>query len=419
MKFISRIFQALAVFILIAAVPLLTMTLAARNLGRVVFDGRRMLSLANENFLDPEFLAAVGEQAVQGALETPPQPGEEDSGIRKLAVTALSNLTHGQWVAMMELLAPQDVTSEMTRTAISGFYEWLDDPDALLPEVVLELTAFKDNLAQNAFPVIEMAVNALPACDAASIRAYQELPDLGEAANLPECRPPEPFYSEILNLGANQIPALLENSPDSIDFGQGLVPQQGRELAQLKTDLLALRNLLRAAWLLPAFLLGGAAPLGARTAKGALRWTGWPLLLTGLGLLAAGMGLLVFSEGLVTGVFATPAMESLPDALVASIRASGATFINFIAIPTLRQGLLLAAVAIVLLWVASRMARRELKEALAASGVTPAPAQTFASTVQAAPPPVQPAPEVDEDDDSKPTGMFGYGRSTRDGATRQ
>ncbi|MBI3159875.1 MAG: hypothetical protein HYZ26_09785 [Chloroflexi bacterium] len=403
MKIISRLFQAFAVLMLLLAVPALALTLAARNLGRVVFERQRILSLANENFLDPEFLAAVGQQAVQGALEAPPAPGDETNGINQLAVYALSNLTRGQWVEMMTLIAPQELTSQMTETAIAGFYDWLDDPDALLPEVVLDLAPFKENLAQNALPVIEMAVNALPPCDAESIRTYQELPDLGEAASLPQCRPPEPFYSEILNLGANEIPTLVRRSPDTLDFGSGLLPQQGRDLAQLKTDLLMARNLLRRAWLLPSALLASAVLLGARSLKAGLRWTGWPLLLTALALLAAGMGLTIFSEALITGAFAAPAMESLPNALVTSIRASGATFINFIALPTLRQGLLLAALAILLLWVASRMARRELKQALAASGVTPAPAQTFASTVQAPPPP----PVEAQDDDSKPTGMFG------------
>lgn len=416
MKILSRFLQFIAVLMMALVVVALPFTLAARNLGRVVFNREAVLGLANENFLNPELLAAIGEQAVGAALATPEEDEAEGAAINRVMLAAFGNLSRAEWVRLMELIAPSAELSGLGDTVINGLYDWLEG-DSAAPEFTLDLGPWKARMSGNALPMMEMILRALPPCDTAGTRTYQaEQDDLEAAASLPACRPPEPVYSELLNVGATVLPDRLAQTPDVVDFSQQMLGQPGVELARLKTDLLALRTLLRGVWLPVALLFFLALPLGVRSGRGLLMWAGWPLLLSGLALLVTGMGLLVFSEAMLTGVFDSGPLAELPRPLVASLRASGVAFISLIALPTLRQAFFLGGLGLLLVAAAAFLRRRALERQVAAlSGVAPAMPST-ASAAQplpaenppAAPPPAgAPPPAEDEPDDSKPTGMFG------------
>ncbi|TAK11893.1 MAG: hypothetical protein EPO32_10585, partial [Anaerolineae bacterium] len=242
MKIISRFFQFIAILLMGLVIITLPLTLAARNLGRVLFNGDAVLSLANDNFLNPEFLASVGQEVVQGALSEPDLEDVDGAAVNRVMLAALNNLTRAEWTHMMEIIAPQTVVSDLAETTVTGFYDWLDDDDALVPELVLDIRPWKDSMADNALPLMETILNALPPCDTAGTQTYQiEQEDLGVAESLPACRPPEPLYSELLNVGATILPDRIAQTPDVIDFTGQLMPQQGLGLADLKQNLLDLR----------------------------------------------------------------------------------------------------------------------------------------------------------------------------------
>ncbi len=410
MKLLSQLFQGVALLLMALVVVLLPVTLGARSLGRVIYDRQAILSLANENLLNPELLATIGQEAVREALISPELDEEDGAAINRVMLAAFNNLTRDQWTLMMEMIAPQAELSGMAETVINAFYDWLES-DAAVPELTLDLGPWKTRMSANALPLMEMVLDALPPCDTAGTRLYQaEQTDLEAAASLPACRPPEPIYSEMLNAGASVLPNSLAQTPDVIDFSSEVVSQPPAELIQLKSDLLDLRSLLRGAWL-PVFLLFLIAlPMGARSGRAALRWAGWPLLLVGLALLVGGMGLMVFSEAMLTGMFAAGPLAELPRAVIGSLRASGVSFISLIALPTLRQAIFWGGVGLVLLAIASVLKRRDLEKqlALATSGVAPAVAPPVPTSAVLPPPPLDPvSTATDDDDDSKPTGMFG------------
>jgi hypothetical protein len=234
---------------------------------------------------------------------------------------------------------------------------------------------------------------------------FTRVVDSGDTAveNLPMCKPTEPVYSDMLEIVSTYIPAQIERIPDNFDFGQQMEEGDSANLTGTRQTLLGMRVFLRAAWLVPVFLLIIAVPMGARSFPGVLRWLGWPLILSGAVVLLLGFSLLMFTETLLSGMGAM-IFDQIPAHFMPPVEAVSAAFLISLAQPTLVQ----AAVLVILgggCLVGGVLLSSDKPEAPQTLNVHPV------SQSQPAPKPIQPPPvnrDDDEiDDDSRPTGMFG------------
>ncbi|MDH5508709.1 MAG: hypothetical protein OEZ02_15915, partial [Anaerolineae bacterium] len=195
MKVISGLLRGAAVLIMLFVIVALPLSLTARAIGRVFFSPETVVQLVEENFLDPELAASLVRDAVNERLNDPDIQSDPTS---ELLLQGVYNLDDEDWVELLRMVAPKELLAESLRQVVDGYYAWLDGPEAV-PQMRVDVRPWKHNVSKNTLPVVELALNALPQCDAAQIEVFAlALSGVGDVSGIPLCRPPEPIYSTIL-----------------------------------------------------------------------------------------------------------------------------------------------------------------------------------------------------------------------------
>jgi hypothetical protein len=297
--------------------------------------------------------------------------------------------------------------------------------------LVIEVAPVKQHVAENSLPLFELVLDAQPPCTVEQLEAWATV-----GMVIPQCRPPEPYYSNMLDIGASQLPRVVQSWPDQYNVTDAL--NQNEELTQLKQTAQRGEDLSAAVWVPFALLLVLAVPMGARSFNGAMKWAGWPLVLAGFFMITLALLQFFATEGMISGITQTATAQGVPSAVTDSLRAAGTALFARIARPTFLQGIFMILVGAIFLVLAAWFKRDEEDEAGAATeiaqGVTLAsqtgdatPAgMTQAGLSQPSQRPPQSAierlarqreadelrkreeqGEEGEEDDSKPSGMFG------------
>lgn len=421
MKFVSWLFKLIATILLFAFVITLPVALLFRNASDVLFDEDAMFSLVDSNFLAPEFLASVGQETVK---ERSVSPVPYENAVDELVINGLSNLSEAEWLGLAELLAPADIVSTSLAQVLTGFYTWLDSPDPQ-PSFLVDLKPWKSTITKNALPVFELVLDGLDQCSAQQLEAYDVLGDITEETEeIPLCRPPEPYYSMLLDVAATQMPEIVSQWPNIVDLSDQFTGEEGLGFDPAKASLRQTRENAPVAWVPLMVLFVLAIPMGARSVSDMFKWVGWPLLIAGIFTLILGMGLMFMTEGAI----AAAGMDDV----AAPMHATVVAIVDHVSRPTLTQGVGMIVIAIIAMVIGSVLrviisGEDKAAEKTAAdmstlqahsmqqTEQTPAEPVAYSSATH----PYQQPPkdalealeEIDddgsEDDDSRPTGMFG------------
>ncbi|KAA3643449.1 MAG: hypothetical protein DWQ07_23330 [Chloroflexi bacterium] len=359
MIWISRIFRGLAMLLALFFVFAFPLTLVGRDIGQLVFDPEAVSEVVSENLAEnPRFSLSILNQFTR--FITSGEDADTDP-VAQLVRLGLRSLTQDDIGELLNLTLPPELIADAFVQIVSGFYEWLDN-DEPSPTIQLNVAPLKANFDINQRAVLETILNALPDCSAEQMLNYALSGDFGNLENLPVCKPPEPIYSEFLNLADILIPAWLATLPDTLDLGQQLQsPEQAGQLDQLKTNLLRTRSLLRWAWLPVLIVYIISIPMWARSWPSLFAW-GWPLVLSGGISLLIALSLWLSTAGvpqLVVALFFENSLGGLFD----SFRVILADLVTLIARPLALQsafqlvpGILGVVVAIVLVYLRRRNA---------------------------------------------------------------
>ncbi|MCW5873444.1 MAG: hypothetical protein KIS88_02230 [Anaerolineales bacterium] len=343
---------ALAIFVL--ALPL---SLAFREVGKLVFDAEATKTMVRENLLGGQMASVLANQLAQQLFLR--QDGEETLASAFVSNT-LSALTEEDWRTITALTMPPQLVEATVEEIVNGYTAWLDG-DADLPEIRVELDGWKANVEENASAVLSVVLDAQPDCSMEQVSGlvFSALQSMESVLRqIGGCRPPEPVYSVVMDNAGFLLESSLEFAPSSIDVGAlrqlAGAPQQ---LAELKDGLIRIRQMVMWGWLgaIAIGLLG--VLLGARTLPQALRWAGWSTLAAGGFTLVFGMGLGLFSLHFVDALLSGPLLErSGAVAILGTAIASGA--LDFASGPLMMYGLVLLILGGALAYAAYVLAHR-------------------------------------------------------------
>lgn len=335
LKLMSWVFKLLALLLVLVFIVLMPLSLLLRNVGTILFDRETMYAVAEENLFDREMVASVGQGLVSAQLRA---DAEFDNPFIAYVYAGMGSLEREEWLQLADLAVPPELAAESMESTLDQFYDWLDSSD---PELALELDVvpIKEHALENALPIVELVLDAQPDCSAAELGTWEQLNTTAGLTGIPQCKPPEPYYSGFLELASTQFPRFVAGMPDAFDVTRQI--NAGNDLTSVKDTLLRSRELSENIWVLFVLLLLVTIPLGARSFNGALRWAGWPLALTGLLTFGFAVALFIATEETLTNLSASPQFANLPPAVLGSVRASGLGIFERIARPTLLQGLLM------------------------------------------------------------------------------
>lgn len=288
--------QIISVFLLAAFVVAFPVSLIAHDIGALLFDPRTTKTLVREELLNAKLIAQVAQQAIQGMLIG--GSAEEADPQQKAMNAILVNLSDEDWQKILDLTAPTRLIDDTINQIVDSYTTWLNS-DEPIPPLNLDLKAWKENTKNNAGQVMVILLDSLPECNQDQMQAFSEENlngDAGIAGALHACRPPEPYYSQLIQNSGRFVQQSLVLTPDVIDLK---LMSQGTEtstaLAQFKSSLIRVRAAVTWGWVVVAAVGALAVAMAQRGFASALRWAGWPLLLSGSPILVLALGLQFFS----------------------------------------------------------------------------------------------------------------------------
>ncbi|MCH7480066.1 MAG: hypothetical protein IIC79_01615 [Chloroflexi bacterium] len=388
MKAFSSFFRTIALMLMVFFVIVFPISLLGRSIGQIIFSPNGIVQEVAENLLDADIFASVAEEFFSDLELQIDNSSREDT----IIIGMLANLNHDEWVEVIQTIAPVDLMRQTAQEIFGGFYDWLDGPDPY-PQIEIDLRDWKYNVQKSTIPVTEIVLAALPNCSASEIQNF-------DVEDIPFCKPIEPYYSQLIHAASSEISESLSELPDVYSFGNQDAKgggAAGESLLLAKQTIRGARTILRFSWLIvfAAFLV--AIPLGARSLPSVFMWAGWPLVISAT--LTLMLSLLIFLLG---GDAISVLIKGFTDGLLPSLYSPLKTAISGVLSAT-RVTLLIqsflqfflggAALLVGFVWSRSRKSQQSNISKI----VEPEPPNELALSTQ----------EEMQDDDSKPTGMFG------------
>jgi len=365
---LQALLRVTAILMLVIFVLLFPVTLAARDIGALIFDPATTKTLVRTNLLDSQLIDGLVRQATQEMLFSgvgggSDQPsGETEQGVNIAALDeVLNNLSQEDWEQLTNLTAPTALLEENVNQVVDAYSLWLNS-DQHFPPLQVDLKLWKENTQNNAGAVMRVLLDAMPACSTEEIRqiSQQNMNTLqGVAGSIQACRPPEPYYSLMIGNADILVQESLRRAPDLININLMAENSEApNEFVQFKTSLLRARLVVNWSWVAVAGFAALAVALAAHGFKSMLRWAGWPLLITGAATVVLGLGLQLFSLHFLDDLVAQalPAEAGAVGAMGKAI-ASGA--LDLVSTPLLLQGLAITSIGIGSVFYAGMLTRRE------------------------------------------------------------
>jgi hypothetical protein len=385
MKVISGSIKFLAILLMIIFVFSMPLMLLSRSLGRILNNPVGLMELVEENILDADTLANVAEetfQEVEGLGE-----GNEENPFADVLLIGIFNLSHEEWVKIINLIAPPEIISQALDQVLEGYFQWIDGRSSI-PLIRVDLIPWKNNIVANAVPILEMMMREIPPCNPDEIEVYRQIRNSDGFGKFPQCRPPEPFYSWILDTGATEAPGFMAALPDQIDNSKKFL-ESGRDPDELKQSYLRMIDMMRLGWIIAIILFVIAIPMGVRSVSDFFKWIGWPLLLAGTWGLLIALSFLYFTDSLFAGIGRQIFVE-VPNTVMAPVEVVVVVFVLYFARTLLIQsGVMIGLGGITL--IGGNLIGRDRAGRIRSTSV-------YRSATQ--------APDAEKDDDT-PSGMFG------------
>lgn len=392
MKVISGLLKFAAYILMIIFVIAFPVSLLGRGIARTIFSTEGFVQSLAQDLVNADVFASIAEGVVEGMQQDLDVQSREE----QYFFGVMSNLDHDDWIEVVELVAPSDLLEQTTDEFINGFYGWLNGPDPV-PEIEIDMREWKHSIQTATVPVMEIVLDALPNCSASEIEYFST----GE--EIPFCKLPEPYYSDLLVATSSDMANRLSETPDVYSFADSLLQEDGasQSFERIKQRLLTARSILSTSWLviLAAYLI--AIPLGARSLQGAFSWGGWPMVISGIFTLILSLLIFLFGGGAVSII--GRAASELPVGLSTPFTAALGGIITIIGRPLLIQALVqlfVGGIAVVFSLGLGRIAKQnDMQESHEGDDLlSEEPDQT---------PATKDNDGAYKDDDSSPSGMFG------------
>lgn len=336
MKIVSGIFKFFAVILAIIVVFALPAALLAQSAGRLLFSPSKIMALLDENILNSDVMASLAEYSLEQTNATE----IADTPYMELAITGMKELNHDEWVDIFDLIAPPELISDTMQEVVRGYYNWVQGSDAV-PEIMVDTRDWKETLGKNFIPVADSIMSKLPACTSAQLKNYSQVLEAGD--DIPICKPPEPYYSDYLNIAAQAVPDELAKMDDEVNLLRNAQRDQ-KEWSNLKESLLTGRVVSQFAWIAVLFIYVMIIPLGARSFSGVLKWAAWPIFFAGGFLLV--IALAFFAPTRAAGRVIGAADANVPPVLIEPMHNFFVGIFEYLARPIILQALAMLFVSV-------------------------------------------------------------------------
>lgn len=350
-------FRPLGMIALTVFVFIFPLSLALREVSKLVFDAETTKAMVRENLLGGQMASVLANQMARQVLAS---EGGEETLASAFVQNTLAQLTEQDWRTITALTMPPNLVENTVDEIVNGYTAWLDG-EAQLPQIRVELDGWKTNIEENASAVMSVVLDAQPDCSAEQVShlvlsALQSMESVLQ--QISGCRPPEPVYSALLDNASLVLGNSLQFAPSSIDVG-ALRQLSGapEQLADLKEGLIRLRQVLLWGWLGVAAIGLVGVLCGARSMPQALRWAGWPTLAAGGITFVFGLGLGIFSLQFVDALLSGP-MLARSGAVAILGRAIAGGALDFTSGPLMLQGLVLLILGGAMAYAAYVLGRR-------------------------------------------------------------
>jgi hypothetical protein len=337
MQAFEKFLRSVAIVFVVIVVATWPLAFLLHDMGEAIFSPGTLRQLIRETFLQGDFSATVAEQVVAEVAES----ADEDGGIGALVQSALGNLDEEQWEQIVDLIAPPTLIAETLDELVDDIYSWIDS-DQALPDLLIDLQPWIQNLSANLPVVTEKILNSLPACTLVDLAELMVEGVAGEIENLPLCLPPEPLYSLVVDASAQVLPEQLGDMSATIDLTEVIAGCSGfgieaQSLLEVKIWVRQVRWLAQWGWVAVLGLFLVSIPMGARSFLGALKWGGWSLALAGALTLLLGGLVYMFSDVFLGGLLQL-ALPEVPAALTTPLSAISTKIVSLVTGPLFVQG---------------------------------------------------------------------------------
>jgi hypothetical protein len=251
----------------------LPLSIAARDLGVVLFSQERMQSILQTRLVETGTLNRILAETLFGG--------------KNLAVEAdwykraMEHLSEPERQELLKLLLPSGWLDDQILSISDSFFNWLET-DQPLPELSLDIRPLKAQLLGDGLDrAVEIIVDSWPSCSPEDVDMLQRAMDEGQELPMLICEPPEPIRGLIIDLAIRTLARETAAIPDHVPvLGSGSTDLQ--ELQSMKQSLRSLRVFMTWSWLLPVAALGPIMALKIRSTDDIGQWWGLPLFFSGL-----------------------------------------------------------------------------------------------------------------------------------------
>lgn len=272
-----------SLIILVMFVLVFPISLLMKNIGELFFEQETALELIQDNLLNDETISEVFQGTIKNVLL---DDSEDNPEINPLIRKGFDALDDEDWGKIATLIIPQALVRETSNSIADAIFEWIEGDD-LLPNLRINMRSWKRNIGQNAGPIMEVVLDALPDCTPAELSSqiFEGLTDnSGLSALIPACRPPDAIYALVLHNADSFASSIVQSLPEEFKISETQIEGLNQLHRAKETIKVTRRVLLWSWWIVLGIGIIGVA-LSARKASDWLKWSGWPLLLAGLGLL--------------------------------------------------------------------------------------------------------------------------------------
>ncbi|HSB88963.1 MAG TPA: hypothetical protein VLD63_02940 [Anaerolineales bacterium] len=381
---LARFLAGVLAVVFVVAFPI---SVAAYDVGQVVFSQERMGEVLMRSFDEAGGFRRLAMNAIAGEWQDPAATPEK-TGLD--LTTALSFLTQQERDRLAERILPADWVEAQMRSVLAQLYAWIDD-DRARPDIRVDMRRVKEGLRQGAADeFVDVVVASWPPCTLEQVTQMAGRL-IGLVEGFPFCEPPEPLRAGVVGIAGEAIKLSLYALPDQLSISGERQPAQATpEVMRVKENVRLVRALSQWGWLIPLAVLLLILTLAIRSWRG-LAW-GWGLPLIVGGVLILGAALLV-RTGAETVVGGITAGQGLPPILAGVFRTVAQTGVSMALAEVGLHGVMALGVGVVLFataWLLAGRADRRLSPAGARSAIR--------TRIIPQEPPV--------DDRDRPAGMF-------------
>jgi hypothetical protein len=358
-RFLGKVIAFLLLLIFLVLLPTLLLTF---NVQQAMFERDTYRRIVEDPSLYTVFLPSLLPGLVRDIEQSPDVPLDA-----RYAGQLFSRLDKDDWRSITTLLAPVDWIQGQIERNLDAFFTWIDAPQ-VAPDFRIDLTEMKRRLGgDEGHEMVQLVIESWPACSASEADTMQQvLDDEADAETpLPACLPDDDALRDQLNDSLNDAVAIIaEETPDALYAGEvsagdrPLSLEERTRLLNIKVAIRVIRRVPYLVFILPLAILLLIEIIAVRSFRELFKWCGWALFVGGL--LSLIMLLVLTTSPLIGWQVAL--RRGWVEVTMLPVTVGMLSLLGQIARSILLQGGIITAAGLVMLSLASLLARREDRE---------------------------------------------------------